>query len=33
MDCLNDNEYIEKLESEFNDYVNSYVICDDYDFK
>ena len=32
MDCLDDNEYMEKIESEVSDYINPYAICDDIDF-
>ena len=32
MDRLDDNDYIEKIESEANDFVNPYTICDDIDF-
>ena len=32
MDHLENNEYIGKIESEVNDYVNPYAICDDIDF-
>ena len=27
MDCLDDNEHIEKIESEVNDCVNPYATC------
>ena len=33
IDRLDDNEYIEKIESEVNNSVNSYVIYDDTDLK
>ena len=33
MDHLEDNEYIEKIESEVNNFVNFYAICDDTVFK
>ena len=32
IDLLNDTEYIEKIESEVNNYINLYAICDDADF-
>ena len=31
-DLLNDTRYLEKIESKTNNYINSYVICDDIDF-
>ena len=32
MDRLDDTEYLEKIGSEINTYINPYVICDDTDF-
>ena len=32
IDRLDNTEYLEKIENEVNDYVNSYFICDDTDF-
>ena len=32
MDRLDDIEYLKKIESEVNNYVNSYTICNDTDF-
>ena len=29
---LDDIEYLEKIKSEVNNYINSYAICDDSDF-
>ena len=33
MDHLDSTEYLEKIESGINNYVNSYTICDDINFK
>ena len=32
MGRLDDSEYLEKIESKTNNYINSYAICDEIDF-
>ena len=32
IDHLDDTEYLEKIESEVNNYINLYTICDDINF-